>query len=74
MPGVVVPPLICVLLLAVCVAAAESFSERRVSLLRGAVRGTFFKPALPAQLVENSDTCKVGSTVSVASSWCCMLL
>lgn len=39
----------------------ESFSERRTSLLRGAVRGTFFKPALPAQLVENSEACKVDS-------------
>jgi len=38
---------------------SESFSERRTSLLRGAVRGTFFKPALPAQLVENSEACKV---------------
>ena len=37
----------------------ESFTERRVSLLRGAVRCAFFKPALPAQLAENSDTCKV---------------
>jgi hypothetical protein len=38
---------------------AESFSERRINLLRGAARGTFFKPALPAQLVENSEMCKV---------------
>lgn len=39
----------------------ESFSERRINLLRGAARGTFFKPALPAQLVENSEMCKVDS-------------
>jgi hypothetical protein len=56
---------------AVC-RCAESFSERRVSLLRGAVRGTFFKPSLPAQLVENSDTCKVG-TVSWWSMHVCLL-
>ncbi|GBF87561.1 translocase of chloroplast-like protein [Raphidocelis subcapitata] len=37
----------------------ESFSDRRVSLLRGAVRGPFFRPALPAVIVENSDTCQV---------------
>jgi hypothetical protein len=30
-----------------------------VALLRKAVRGTFFKPALPAVIVENSDACKV---------------
>eukprot|EP00879_Flechtneria_rotunda_P017862 GHRR01018722.1.p1 GENE.GHRR01018722.1~~GHRR01018722.1.p1 ORF type:complete len:386 (+),score=140.67 GHRR01018722.1:145-1302(+) len=37
----------------------ETFSDRRIALLRGAVRGLFFKPALPAQLVENSEACKV---------------
>ncbi|KAF6261872.1 TOC34m [Scenedesmus sp. NREL 46B-D3] len=37
----------------------ETFSERRVALLRRAVRGAFFKPALPAVIVENSEACKV---------------
>lgn len=39
----------------------ETFSERRISLLRKAVRGAFFKPALPAVIVENSEACKVDS-------------
>eukprot|EP00775_Hariotina_reticulata_P004681 gene4681-4934_t len=37
----------------------EVFSQRRINLLRKAVQGTFFKPALPAVLVENSEACKV---------------
>lgn len=39
----------------------ESFSDRRVGLLRKAVRRPLFGPALPAVVVENSDTCKVDS-------------
>ncbi|KAF8061109.1 TOC34 [Scenedesmus sp. PABB004] len=39
--------------------AAETFTERRIALLRRAVRGTFFKPALPAALAENGEACKV---------------
>jgi hypothetical protein len=41
----------------------ETFADRRVALLRGAVRGPLFRPALPAVVVENSETCKVGAGV-----------
>lgn len=47
------------MLLCSLLCCAESFSERRINLLRGAIKGTFFKPLLPAQLVENSEMCKV---------------
>ncbi|KAG2492652.1 hypothetical protein HYH03_009068 [Edaphochlamys debaryana] len=37
----------------------DSFADGRIRLLRGAVRGLLFRPALPACLVENADTCPV---------------
>ena len=48
---------VAVLLLLLCV--TESFSERRVDLLRRAVRSLLFKPELPAVLLENGEGCKV---------------
>jgi len=43
------------------VQTCRNVSERRINLLRKAMRGRFFKPALPAVLVENSDACKVNT-------------
>lgn len=39
----------------------DSFADRRVKLLRGAVRRPLFRPALPAALVENSPSCPTSS-------------
>jgi len=37
----------------------ETFADKRIQLLQKAVRRPLFRPALPAQLVENSESCKV---------------
>lgn len=35
----------------------DGFADRRIKLLRGGVRTLLFRPALPAVLAENSETC-----------------
>jgi hypothetical protein len=59
---------VAVLLLLLCV--TESFSERRVDLLRRAVRSLLFKPELPAVLLENGEGCKVCVCVRARSCSC----
>ncbi len=40
---------------------ADSFADGRIRRLRGGVRTLLFRPALPAVLAENSDTCPVAA-------------
>jgi hypothetical protein len=47
----------------------EGFADRRTGLLRGAVRRPLFRPALPAVIVENSETCKVGGGLVACGRW-----
>jgi hypothetical protein len=37
----------------------ESFAARRAALVRGSIRRPFFRPALPAALIENAEGCRL---------------
>lgn len=59
-------------------ARAESFVERRSSLVRRAARSLLFRPALPLALIENGEGCKLNEqrqrTLPDGTAWLVHLL